>query len=492
MPPSEPVGEVVPWAQISLPRWRSDCPSRCSARSPRRSTARTSTSAAAGSGPSSRVLVLARGRQVSTSAAARRAVGRRAAAVGRRQPAVLRLPPAPALEPAPAGPRPRAGCSSRAARLRAGRGRRRRRRLALRAAGRRGGHGGATAGRRVALLTEALALWRGPVLGGVRRRRLGRRRGPPSRAAPDARPRAAAGGPPRRRRERAGRARARGAARGGPAARGALAAAGAGAVPRAPAGRRARRAAPGPGRCSPTSSASTRAGAAGAEAEVLAQSPSLDGPRPRRSRRPAAGSAGGPRPAAALGRAPSWSTGRPSSGQLRACAARHALAGVPRPGGHRGTGRDRQDRLLHQVRDDARAARRHGAAARGAASWRRSSASARSVSCSTRCSPTPPPATELLTGAAAGGRPGLRLDVPPDDAPPTSPFTMLHGLYWLTSNLAAPTSAGDRGRRRAVVRHRLAAVPGLPRPTARGPARAGGRDPAAPASSTPTRTCCTS
>ena len=52
-------------------------------------------------------------------------------------------------------------------------------------------------------------------------------------------------------------------------------------------------------------------------------------------------------------------------------------------------------------------------------------------------------------------------------------FTILHGLYWLTLNLARDRAGPARRRRSAVGRRALAALPGLPGPPARRPARHG-------------------
>ena len=124
----------------------------------------------------------------------------------------------------------------------------------------------------------------------------------------------------------AGRARARGPGRRGPAARGALAAAGAGAVPRAPAGRRAGRAAAGPARPWPTE---------------LGVDP---GPALRALER------GGARPVARLDGRPGRATG------ARAALGSAAASSADRVDRPTWSSRDRE--LLRRLRDDARAGER--------------------------------------------------------------------------------------------------------------------------------------
>ncbi len=146
------------------------------------------------------------------------------------------------------------------------------------------------------LVGEALALWRGPPLRGVGRRAVGRGGDRPASRAARGGPRTADGRPPRAGGGRAARARPGDDGRRGAAARGALAAAGARPLPGAPAGRRARRAAPGPGHPRRRAGGRSRAGAArarGAGAGPVARSrrPGPAGPgagsgsRPRLRRR---------------------------------------------------------------------------------------------------------------------------------------------------------------------------------------------------------------
>ena len=104
-------GGRLDWAQISLPRWRSDCPSPCSARCPRGWPARTSTSAAAASGPSWRCWrspVAGRCRPRPCSTRCGRASRRR-----RAPPACSPTSPTCVARSSRTGPPgPRAGCSS--------------------------------------------------------------------------------------------------------------------------------------------------------------------------------------------------------------------------------------------------------------------------------------------------------------------------------------------------------------------------------------------
>ena len=110
---------------------------------------------------------------------------------------------------------------------------------------------------------------------------------------------------------------------------------------------------------------------------------------------------------------------------------------------------------------------------RGGASWSGPSASAPSGSCSSRASATPARREALLGGAAAGARGGVRGRRRRRSRSSDGCFAVLHGLYWLTVNLAAEGPLRDLRRRRAVVRQRLAALPRLPRQAARGAAGAG-------------------
>ena len=65
----------------------------------------------------------------------------------------------------------------------------------------------------------------------------------------------------------------------------------------------------------------------------------------------------------------------------------------------------------------------------------------------------------------AGGRPAGDLS-----------FTLVHGLYWLTNEPHGDRAGDDRGRRRALGRRFIAAVPGVPGRAVRGARRARGAD----------------
>ena len=346
------------------------------------------------------LLVLARGRQVVDLGPARRAVGGRAAAVRRRQPAVLRLPPASRARAAPARPGPEPGARLPRRRLRAGRAAPssvdawRFERLVVEA--------GAGGGRAVGASSCSRRRWRC----GAARPTLST----PAAAGPTPRPRRLERAPRRSRASgcwRPGSTPARAPLvvpelealrRRGPAARGALAAAGAGAVPRAPAGRRAARRCGGPGRPWPRSSGSTRGRrcatleARGAGAVAGARRPPRRAGRswPRRQR---SGPARALEPRARSHRRP----GRVASTSWQRRLPRHAWPGRAGPGADRGTGRHRQDQAARprparrapgQRRDRARRPRQPaGAGVR----LRRGPPAVRAG-----CSPTPAPRAELL------------------------------------------------------------------------------------------------
>ncbi len=222
------------------------------------------------------------------------------------------------------------------------------------------------------------------------------------------------------------------AGRRGAAAGGALADPGARALPGAPAGGRPGRAAR--ARDTARGRARRRPGTAlrALEAEVLAQSPALDAPRPPRARserRPApeAGPAPNQRPPAR----PEL-VDRKTSSALRDCdglgsrARRCVLVEGPA-----GIGKTR---LLTEARGDARrrcdGAVRAGQPAREGVRLRRRAPAVRTVL------ERPRRARPAATGAAAGRGGGLRGRRRSTRRP--RPVPVLHGLYWLTSNLAAP------------------------------------------------------
>ena len=429
-------------------------------------------------------LVLGRGGLVSSRAAGRGAVGRRAAGGRHRVPADLHLAPAPAAAAGPAGPGPQRRHLQRLRRIRPAPPGRRGGRLAVR---------GAAAGRPRRLDGRPATAPSGCCR---RRSRCG--------AAPRySRPSATQRGP---RREIARLTELR-AARGGAAARRASArrasrrcsspsssswstrsrcARSAGGCwcsrSTAPAGRPMRWPRCGArGRCSPTSSASTRARRCARWRPRCSPSrrPStpgsrIRGERPRRrrpSRRPSAGTQSGRRRGASTlpGRA---RRAGPRARRADGLPRRRARRAGPARAGRR-AGRDRQE----------------PAARGGPATW--STRPARC--CSTaRCSELErefgfgavrqlfepllaDPARRDGAAARVGGRaPGpcsTSTPTPGRLTPEESSFATLHGLYWLTST-SPRTARRARRRRPALVRQRLAALPHLPRPPAGGPAGA--------------------
>ena len=270
----------------------------------------------------------------------------------------------------------------------------------------------------------------------------------------------------------AARARARGAGRRGPAARGTMATAGPRALPRA-LGRATRWPRCGePGRPWPTNWASNRDRRCGRwNATCWPNRPALDGParmlagvgRRRAAGPDRTGAATTGRPA----RRPTWWTATARSRALSR-AVDDLRDGQRRHGADRGLRRDRQDR----------------ACSRRPAGWRprpalrvlsaRGSEMERAFGFGTVRQLFEPPlrrsgavADALLGGAAAGAR-GVFEQSATDRA--DGSFAVLHGLYWLTVNLAVGRPAAARRRRRAVVRRRVPAVPRLPGQADRGPA----------------------
>ena len=76
-----------------------------------------------------------------------------------------------------------------------------------------------------------------------------------------------------------------------------------------------------------------------------------------------------------------------------------------------------------------------------------------------------------------------------EDAAGDASFAALHGLYWLTLNLAGRAAAPARDRRPALVRPAVAALPRLPRAPARGRCRCSSPRRCARPSPAPTRRC---
>ncbi len=183
------------------------------------------------------------------------------------------------------------------------------------------------------------------------------------------------------------------------------------------------------------------------EAEMLAQSPSLDAPLP--SVDPVGEPVGEPVvepavPDPAPVRVPHQR--RPSArpelvdrdaelGQLRTCLGL-VLEGVPRVAVIEGPAGIGKTSLLHQVRDDAREAGMTVLSARGSQLEKEFGLGAvRQLFDPALADPST--RSELLNGAAAGAAQVFDATYTPVEAPPESLFTILHGLYWLTSNLAA-------------------------------------------------------
>ncbi len=181
------------------------------------------------------------------------------------------------------------------------------------------------------------------------------------------------------------------------------------------------------------------------EAEVLAQSPSLDAPAfappGRPAPEPAADPAAGP---AAPARVPTQrvTSGRPELvdreselAQLRT-ALGMALDGEPRLAVIEGPAGIGKTSLLHQVRDEARAAGATVLSARGSQLEKEFGFGAvRQLFDPVLTDPST--RDGLLAGAAVGASQVFDATYTPADAPTESLFTILHGLYWLAGNLAA-------------------------------------------------------
>jgi len=174
------------------------------------------------------------------------------------------------------------------------------------------------------------------------------------------------------------------------------------------------------------------------EAGVLAQSPSLDAPAVAAPEPPV------PPTPAAPGRVPVQrvGSGRPELvdreselAQLRAALA-GALDGEPRLAVIEGPAGIGKTSLLHQVRDEARAAGAMVLSARGSQLEKEFGFGAvRQLFDPVLTDPST--RDGLLAGAAVGASQVFDATYSPADAPAESLFTILHGLYWLSSNLAA-------------------------------------------------------
>ncbi len=177
------------------------------------------------------------------------------------------------------------------------------------------------------------------------------------------------------------------------------------------------------------------------EAEVLAQSPSLDAPA---ALRPPAAEAGSP-PAAAAAvpaqRTPYDATGPLlvdrdlELGQLRACLDA-ALAGRSRTAVIAGPAGIGKTSLLQRLRADARAAGATVLSARGSQLEKEFGFGAVRQLFDPHLG-DPAVREGLLAGAAAGASQVFDGAHSPADAPPESLFTVLHGLFLLTGNLTA-------------------------------------------------------
>ena len=181
-------------------------------------------------------------------------------------------------------------------------------------------------------------------------------------------------------------------------------------------------------RCSPTSSVSTRVRRSARSRPRCSPSPPRSThPRraPDRPRRPRAA----PRPAREL-------VDREAElGQLRTCLGL-ALEGVPRVAVIEGPAGIGKTSLLHQVRDDARAAGVTVLSARGSQLEKEFGLGAvRQLFDPVLTDPSA--RSGLLTGAAVGAAQVFDATYTAVDAPTENLFTILHGLYWLTSNLAS-------------------------------------------------------
>ena len=162
------------------------------------------------------------------------------------------------------------------------------------------------------------------------------------------------------------------------------------------------------------------------EAEVLAQSPALDAPL-----------VATPAPASALPcRRRADRPGRPDAGDGGARSARSTELAAARPGASSSKGRPGSARPGCSWRPCVSpTSPGRGCWPRGPASWSARTASASSGSCS-----SPPSVTrarqDVLLDAAAGGARVVFDGLAGAEGPSHGNFAVLHGLYWLTVNLA--------------------------------------------------------
>ncbi|HYO39939.1 MAG TPA: BTAD domain-containing putative transcriptional regulator [Nocardioidaceae bacterium] len=168
------------------------------------------------------------------------------------------------------------------------------------------------------------------------------------------------------------------------------------------------------------------------EAEVLAQSPELDAPPQRTVVSPAQAAPARPDPARPAPARPELVDRAGELAQLRRCL-EEVLGGGARLAMIEGPAGIGKTSLLHQVRDEARAAGATVLSARGSQLEKEFGFGA------VRQLFEPVLAGDcresLLTGAAIGAGRVFDATAAPSDAP-ESLFTILHGLYWLTSNLS--------------------------------------------------------
>jgi DNA-binding SARP family transcriptional activator/DNA-binding NarL/FixJ family response regulator len=168
------------------------------------------------------------------------------------------------------------------------------------------------------------------------------------------------------------------------------------------------------------------------EAEVLAQSPTLDAPVPVTAAVPVPVPV--PRQRTPADR-PELVDREAELGQLLTCLGL-ALEGVPRVAVIEGPAGIGKTSLLHQVRDDAREAGATVLSARGSQLEKEFGLGAVRQLFDPVLTDAAARA-DLLNGAAVGAAQVFDATYTPVDGPTESLFTILHGLYWLTSNLAS-------------------------------------------------------
>jgi len=172
------------------------------------------------------------------------------------------------------------------------------------------------------------------------------------------------------------------------------------------------------------------------EAQMLAQSPSLDAPAPAVQAALLGVEAPVPLPEGRIAQRPVQLVDREVELSELGLCLDSALDGIARLAVIQGPAGIGKTSLLHQVRDDAR---QRGATVLTA----RGSQLEKEFGFGVVRQLFDPVLTEpairetVLTGAATGATRVFDATHSPLDAPPESLFTILHGLYWLTSNLGA-------------------------------------------------------